>query len=114
MKTYFCTNRTLDLMQLFAPKSLDEEINVLYDEEDSELIPFGYKVIRNELDDTRYIVSLADFLPDSPLQDVVEDQLMTIEYFENGIPGWLKPLPGLRIYLAEWNGQWQFTKVSGI
>lgn len=115
MKDYYCTNRTQQLLNKFTPQSLEEEIQVLYNEEDSDLIPFGYKVIRNELDDTRYIISLEDFRSDSPLQEVAEDQLETVEYFEHGIPSWLKPLPAFAVYLAEWNGQeWQLTKVSGL
>lgn len=115
MKDYYCTKTTLDLIKQFTPETLEDEIKVLYDEEDSELIPLGYKVIRSEMNDTRYIVSLKDFLADSLLQEVPEDQLLTIEHFENGLPNWLAPIPGLRIYLADWDGQeWQFTKVSGI
>lgn len=114
MKDYYCTNRTQQLLNKFTPQSLEEEIQALYNEEDSELIPLGYKVIRSEMNDTYYIVSLSDFRESSFVHNVKEDQLVTIEHFENGLPEWFEMIPGTAIYLAEWNGQWCFTKVSGI
>ena len=115
MKDYYCTKSTIELVKQFTPSSLEDEIKVLYDEEDSDLIPFGYKVIRSEANDTYYLVSLTDFLKSSFMHDVKEDQLVTIEHFENGIPDWFEMIPGTAVYLADWDGQeWQFTKVSGI
>ena len=114
MKDIFCTKATMDLLKQFTPASLESEITVLYDEEDSELIPLGYKVIRSEMNDTYYIVSLSDFRESSFVHDVKEDQLVTIEHFENGLPEWFEMIPGTAIYLAEWNGQWCCTKASGI
>ena len=61
-----------------------------------------------------YLMNKFDFKDTSRLLKY-DEPFMAVEYFENGIPEWLDPVPGTRIYLAEWNGTgWDLTKVSGI
>lgn len=99
---YYCSASSKDRL---AAATLEDFAEWLEDEE----IPNGYVIVSDGI--THYFMTAGDFQEDSAVHD---EPLMQIEYFENGIPGWLKPYPGIRIYLAEWDGQWQFTKVSGI
>lgn len=112
---YICTEATRSLFNGVSPSEIEDNVQLLYEEVDSSLFPIGYKVIRSEANDTRYIIVLSDLIESSPLLEVEEDQLMTIEHFENGLPSWLGVKPGTRYYLAEWTGsEWHFEKVAGI
>lgn len=62
-----------------------------------------------------YLMNKFDFRDSSRLIQH-DENYMEIGHFENGIPEWLDPVPGTRIYMAEWtdDNHWELTKVSGI
>lgn len=106
MMEYFCSKNALEFMRTVTPADLADYL-------DSYDAPSGHVIITNEAD-TTYILKKDDLNPNSRIIKY-EDYYMSVEYFENGIPSWLLPIPGIRIYLAEWTGSsWEFTKVSGI
>lgn len=103
---YYCTEHAQNFMSDLSPEDISECIE--YYES-----PTGCILITDNYDNT-YLTTPSDFQADSRLIQYNES-FMSVEYFENGIPTWLNPLPGLRIYLAEWAGSsWKFTKVQGI
>lgn len=105
MKDYFCSESALALMKKITPADIDECI-------DTEAAPSGHVLITDNFTAT-YLMNRTDFKPTSRL--LKYDDVLAIEYFENGIPEWLDPIPGVRIYLAEWTGsEWNFTNVQGI
>ena len=104
MKDYFCTERSMEKMRTLSPDDIEEYIF-------TESSPEGFAIIHTC--STIYLAAVEDFQADSRI--VQYDPYMPIEYFENGIPEWLNPLPGLRTYYADWTGStWEFTKASGI
>lgn len=101
---YFCTEASKEKMCDLSPEDIAELI-ATWD------APEGYAIIHNY--STAYLAAMQDFQSDSRI--VKYDTCLAIEYFENGIPEWLYPLPGLRTYYADWTGtHWEFTKASGI
>lgn len=57
-----------------------------------------------------YVMTPADFSKEAKW--TASDPFMTIEYFENGIPSWLNPLP-VPIYFAVWNGSpWDYARIA--
>lgn len=103
---YFCSEKALPCMKTLTPEDITK---FTYTEE----IPSGHIFITDGFAES-YLVAQSDMLPTSRLI-VNEYEYYVIEYFENGIPSWLDPVPGTRIYEAEWKGsEWEFTKVAGI
>ena len=103
---YFCSENALPCMRNLTPDDLDEMIF-------SEYVPDGHIFITDNFSGS-YLLTKSDMLPTSRMI-VYNNPHIIIEYFENGIPTWLDPVPGLRIYEADWTGdRWEFTKVSGI
>lgn len=102
---YFCSENALECMKTLTPDDFQEFI-------DTEETPDGHVVVTDDWTAT-YLLNRTDIKPDSTRFD--EEPVAVIEYFENGIPEWLDPIPGTRFYLAEWTGsEWKFTKASGI
>ena len=103
---YFCTEKALAEMDKLSPSDLDG-----YAEDYDS--PSGCIIVTDGFDSI-YLSTKEDYLPSSRLI-LYDENYMSIEYFENGIPTWLDPVPGLRIYEADWNGgRWEFTKVNGL
>lgn len=102
---YFCSEKAIPCMQRLTPEDLAD----IFSDDD---VPSGHIFITDGFCD--YLVTKSDMLPNSRLI-TLDTPYMVIEYFENGIPSWLDPVPGTRIYEAEWTmDRWEFTKVSGI
>lgn len=103
---YFCSEKALPCMKTLTPEDIADILN-------DDDVPSGHIFITDGFSGS-YLVSQSDMLPTSRL--IVNDTpYMVIEYFENGIPTWLDPVPGTRIYEAVWAGsEWEFTKVAGI
>lgn len=105
IKDFFCTDAAMDKMRTMTPNDFTEYL------EDMDA-PKGYIMISDW--ETVYLCVKSDFQADSPYIDE-DDNLFLLEYFENGIPDWVGPKPGLRTYYADWTGSdWTFTKASGI
>lgn len=100
---YFCTKAALDYVSRITPESLEYGIR-------AGDPPFGYILITNK--ETTYIAKRSDFKTPGTIDNY--DDYIAVEYFDNGIPEWLDPLPGISVYLAEYSDGWKFTKVSGI
>ena len=99
----FCTDTVKDLLQTMTPDDVDEYI------EEEEALD-GCVIVTDGFSAT-YLLSQDDFKRSSRLIEF-DEQYMVVEYFENGIPEWLEPLPRT-VYMCEWNGDdWTFTKVS--
>lgn len=101
---YYCTAAAVSIMNKLTP----DDINDLLDEygypDGGILITDGYE--------STYIANESDFKPESRLIKY-GDHYTSIEYFENGIPKWLDPLPGITVYAAEWEGsEWKYTKME--
>lgn len=99
---YYCTAAAMPAMNKLSP----EDINDLIDEESFPegcfLVTDGWKNI--------CLTSQRDFQPNSRVLKY-GDFFTVIEYFENGIPEWLAPIPNLTLYAAEWNGgEWKYTQ----
>lgn len=103
---FFCSEKALPCMKALSQEDISEIIA-------TEETPSGHIFITDGFSGS-YLVTQSDMLPTSRLI-VNDDEYTVIEYFENGIPSWLEPVPGTRIYEAEWTGsEWKFTKVAGI
>ena len=102
----YCSEMSKHLLEKMTPEDIADYI-------DTEDAPKNHIIITDNFS-ADYFLNKYDFKDSSRLLQYNES-FMAIEYFENGIPEWLDPVPGMRIYLAEWNGSnWEFTKVSGI
>lgn len=102
----FCTEKSMEALKQLSPDDIDYYLDT-YDS------PSGHIFVTDEMD-TAYLMAKTDFQDTSRLIES-DEQYMSIEYFENGIPEWLEPIPGTRYYLAEWTGsEWHFEKVAGI
>lgn len=103
---YYCTRAALPTLEAMTPEDIND-----YLEEYSA--PTGCIIVTDSFDNT-YLTSADDFQAESRLIKY-DDNYISIEYFENGIPDWLFPKKGIAIYAADWTGErWEFSKVSGI
>lgn len=98
MTDYYCSESAKNEMERLTP----EDIDTIIEEFDA---PDGHAVISSY--NTVYFMSLDDFQPDSRV--VLYDPVFEIEYFENGVPEWLKPKHGIAYYYCTWTrNRWNF------
>ena len=97
---YYCTKSAVEILNRMTPNEIDDYMN-MYDE-----LPDDEVIITDGMD-TAYIMSTGDFQEDSC---IFGNNMMRIEYFEDGIPDYLLPKRGLTYYYCTWDGQWTFTE----
>lgn len=97
MTDYYCTEKARSLMETLSPEEISERI-AEYN------APDGHVIITNNMG-TIYVMAADDFQPDSR---VFYDPVFELEYFENGIPDWLKPKSGLTYYYCSFADGWTF------
>jgi hypothetical protein len=101
---YYCTAAAVPIMNALTPEDIEDLLNDYGYPDGGILITDGYE--------STCIASQTDFKPTSRLIEF-EDFYTSIEYFENGIPEWLEPKPGIVIFSALWTGkQWEYTKME--
>lgn len=101
---YYCTAAAIPIMDKLTPDAISELLDEYGYPEGGILITDGWK--------SAYVANTTDFKPTSRLIQY-EDYYTSIEYFENGIPEWLEPVPGITIYAADWEGDhWDYSKME--
>jgi len=103
----FCSQMALECLKLMTVYDIADCLKA-YDAPENHIIVTDYF-------SAVYLMNKFDFRDYSRLLKNNKN-FTTVEHFENGIPEWLDPVPGTRIYLAEWtdDNHWELTKVSGI
>lgn len=101
---YYCTTQAITIMDKLTPEDIAEFL-------DEYSYPDGGVLITDSYE-TTCIAAEKDFKPTSRLIKY-EDKYMSIEYFENGIPEWLDPIPGITINIADWEtDHWEYTRTE--
>lgn len=96
MIDYYCTELSKSEMEKLSPDEIAERIS-------DGIAPSGCAIITNNYD-TVYVMSLEDFHSDSRV--VLYDPVFELEYFENGIPDWLRPKRGILYYHCSYSDGW--------
>lgn len=101
---YYCTAKAVPAMNTLSPEEINEYMEDFGSPEGTIIVTDGY--------DSTYLTKPEDYKPSSRLIQY-DEEYMSIEYFENGIPSWLDPIPGTTIYAADWTGDhWEYTKME--